>query len=223
MTNLRQPTPLALTPSFGFGDRLGLATPGHLEALRKEGGTIAPIFAQQSIREMQRTGRTPTGVMHDAIEALRSEGFFSDTGDAWGADADHLKTTDDVDITADAGFVFFTIDPSDHVDTEADNYDEVVLAKKFAAVESEVDWVGQYLHHTVKIVDGPAIDFNETTVRRAAVKYGRAIAHALSSIVPWGTCQRILPSDISTAASGPHGGATQGISIGDNIVWRRMP
>lgn len=50
-------TPLSLTPSFGFGDRLGIATPGHIAAVRGTG--FAPVFAQQSVRENARTGRTP--------------------------------------------------------------------------------------------------------------------------------------------------------------------
>ena len=50
-------SPLGLSPSFGFGDRLGLATPGHIAAVK--GTKFAPIFAQQSVRENTRTGRTP--------------------------------------------------------------------------------------------------------------------------------------------------------------------
>jgi tagaturonate epimerase len=49
-----QPRPIGLNTSAGFGDRLGLATPGHVRALQRvlreaPGSTIAPIFAQQSI------------------------------------------------------------------------------------------------------------------------------------------------------------------------------
>src|SRR5439155_25657279 len=47
-----KPVALGLAPSFGFGDRLGLATPGHAIALLNSGTGILPIFAQQSIREM---------------------------------------------------------------------------------------------------------------------------------------------------------------------------
>ena len=36
------PVPLGLRPSFGFGDRLGLGTPGHVEAMRRAGQGIAP-------------------------------------------------------------------------------------------------------------------------------------------------------------------------------------
>ena len=45
------PQPLGLHTSAGCGDRLGLATPGHVRAARKF-GAIAPIFAQQSVREL---------------------------------------------------------------------------------------------------------------------------------------------------------------------------
>ena len=85
--NLTQPSPLGLRKSFGFGDRTGLATPGHIAAARKF--DFAPIFAQQSIREMERTGRTPQQVMDDAVWGVFSESWRS----GFGADADHLKTT----------------------------------------------------------------------------------------------------------------------------------
>jgi hypothetical protein len=56
-----KPSVIGLQRSFGFGDRLGLATPGHLDALK--GSRFAPVFAQQSIRELKRTGRQPDQVM----------------------------------------------------------------------------------------------------------------------------------------------------------------
>src|SRR4026207_1545738 len=98
-------TPLPLTPSFGFGDRLGLATPGHIAALR--GTKFAPVFAQQSVRENSRTGRTPQRVVDDANRA----GEAAKLDIAWGADADHLKTIDDLPPFVDAGYTLFTIDP----------------------------------------------------------------------------------------------------------------
>ncbi len=132
------------------------------------------IFAQQSIREMNRTGRSPDDVMKGARDALAAEGFDSE----WGADADHLKTTEDVDATAAAGFVFFTIDPSDHVDPQADEDDEGRLREKFADVAGEIPWTSEY-RGRVAIPGGSAIEFDEQTVMRAAVKYGRAINHAI--------------------------------------------
>ena len=88
-----RPQPLGLRPSVGLGDRTGLATPGHVRALRSTGTTLAPIFAQQSIREMERTGRGPGEVMADATWALLEAGWDQ----PFGADADHLKTTEHID------------------------------------------------------------------------------------------------------------------------------
>src|SRR6266436_5767570 len=112
------PQPLGLTASFGFGDRLGLATPGHVAAMRKAGSGIQPIFAQQSIREMTRTNRTPRQVMDDATNGARQAGWDG----ICGADADHLKTAEDIERTAAVGFCFFTLDPSGEVDARADDH-----------------------------------------------------------------------------------------------------
>jgi tagaturonate epimerase len=170
-----KPSTLGLQPSFGFGDRLGSATPGHIAALRRAGGSTKGIFAQQSIREMARTGRTPQQVMSAAADAIKRAGFK----DPWGADADHLKTLEDVRRTAEAGFVFFTIDPSDYVDRKSDDYGPTVLEEKFSEVRNQIDWVESYLGKEVKVAEGPVIVFDRPTVIRAAVKYGRAIAHAI--------------------------------------------
>lgn len=175
MTELQPPQPLGLKPSFGFGDRLGLATPGHLAALRSYGGDIQPIFAQQSIREMARTNRKPSDVMEDAMKALRDASFSG----VWSADADHLKTPEDVNATAGAGFVFFTIDPSDFVDPQADDYAPELLLKKFNDIRDDVNWADDYFGQTRTLSTGEVINFDMNTVRRAAVKYGRAIAHAV--------------------------------------------
>ncbi len=119
-----------MTPSFGFGDRIGLATPGHVAAMHMYGKTLAPIFAQQSIREMTRTARTPRQVMSDATWGAFRAGWQGPVG----ADADHLKTAADVDQMAEAGFTFFTIDPSDHVDQQADDYSNTEVEEKFQAM-----------------------------------------------------------------------------------------
>jgi hypothetical protein len=170
-TTTTQPVTLGLKPSFGFGDRLGIATPGHAAALKRTGSGIAPMFAQQSIREMGRTNRTPKEVMADALNGAKQAGF---TG-IQGADADHLKTPVDVDRTAEAGFVFFTIDPSGDVDADADDYNSDQLAEKFKAVQGEITWLSQYENKKIKLSTGTTIDFSPAVVRRAAVKYGRAI------------------------------------------------
>jgi len=177
-TDTTTAVPLGTTPSFGFGDRLGLAGPGHVKSLLAHtsgGGGIRGIIAQQSIREMARTDRQPADVMAAARAAVTEAGLDQ----PWGADADHLKTPADVDRTADAGFTFFTIDPSAHVDQEADDYDEEMVDSKYELVKEACPWVGDYAGKTIDVPDGPAIAFDDAAVRRAAVKYGRAIEEAI--------------------------------------------
>jgi hypothetical protein len=188
------PTPLGLAPSFGFGDRLGSATAGHLAALQNTGGPIKGIFAQQSIRELERTARTPTNVMQAAKETLATNQYT----DAWGADADHLKTEQDVDLMAAAGFTFFTVDPSDHVDQQTDDYDADTLVTKFEAIRDNITWIDQYLNKTITVTDGLTIHFDTTTVQRAAVKYGKAIEHTiqLASYITATSEKRGLQSEI---------------------------
>ena len=176
MTDLLKPTTLGLTPSFGFGDRTGLATPGHVESMRRAGAGMAAIYPQQSIREMKRTNRTAVEVMSDALEGAAAAGWT----DPIGADADHLKTRADVDVTASAGFTFFTIDPSDNVDPEADSYTESELGTKFNAVKEHATWFSEYRGKSIALPSGKTIELSEEACMRAAVKYGKAIAAAIA-------------------------------------------
>lgn len=187
------PSLLGTTSSFGFGDRLGLATPGHLAALKSAGSGIAGIFSQQSIREMDRTQRQPTDVMSAAVEALKEDGYDL----AWGADADHLKTTADVDVTVAAGFVFFTIDPSDYVDQDADSYCQAVIEQRYKPTA----WVEDYLGRTITLPNGMALAFDESILKRAAVKYGWAIDNALqlAGYIKQAATQRGQPYEIEVS------------------------
>jgi tagaturonate epimerase len=172
------PKPIGLATSAGMGDRIGLATPGHVRAVRAVGGNIVPIFAQQSIREMQRTGRSPDDVMTDATWGMFEAGWRGLVG----ADADHLKSTEDIDACVAAGYSFYTVDPGAHVDSEADTAPAAVIQQKLAALpwkdletslaEMEKLYVGQSLR-----LEDRAIQLDASSIHRAAVKYGKAIAH----------------------------------------------
>ena len=171
-----KPVVLGLAPSFGFGDRIGLATPGHVAAMRSAGGGIDPIYPQQSIREMTRTQRTAPQVMREALAGMRAAGWEGRTG----ADADHLKTNEDVDITFAAAFTFFTIDPSDDVDAKADDYDEPTLREKFSEVSERVTWPNGYQGRVIELSTGTRVELSEEACMRAAVKYGLALNHAMA-------------------------------------------
>ncbi|BCM88243.1 hypothetical protein IAD21_00070 [Abditibacteriota bacterium] len=170
-----QPSVLGLKKSFGFGDRLGLATPGHLAAAKRF--DFAPIFAQQSIREMERTQRTPDQVMNAAKSAL-TEADFAGT---WGSDADHLKTARDIEVTAAAGFTFFTIDPSAGVNNGADSMSEIALNEEVVAQREAGLWndfsLGFYTDGAWDVA-GETLKFSDESLHRAVAKYGRAVALA---------------------------------------------
>jgi hypothetical protein len=173
-----KPKLLGLAKSVGCGDRLGLATPGHVRAVRHS--AMAPIFAQQSIRENARTGRTPQEVMDDALWGIFEEGWTS----GFGADADHLKNTADIDSCAAAGFTFYTIDPGEHVDNEANTASVDSLRGKVAALpwdELESSWSDLQRQLATNPIDLGSMktSISEEDLLRAAAKYGRVVAHTV--------------------------------------------
>jgi hypothetical protein len=171
------PRLLGVRAAFGAGDRLGLATPAHVRAVRGTGLEVA--FAQQSIREMTRTGRTPEQVLDSATFGVFQEGWR----DGFGADADHLKTKEDIDATVAAGFTMFTIDPGDHVDNSAQTADMPALREKLAAlpwpalnINSE-DLCRRFIGQSCRLPNDAVVTLDEEAFFRAAGKYGRALAH----------------------------------------------
>jgi len=172
------PTPLGLRTSAGCGDRLGLATPGHIQAIRQT--ALAPILAQQSVRENERTGRTPADVMMDAVRGVFQTGWRN----GFGADADHLKTPEAIDPFVAAGYTFFTIDPGDHVAAQADNAAPAELAAMVQALpwetlESRPSDLRRALVERPIELDGARHALTLADVHRAAAKYGRVVAHTV--------------------------------------------
>jgi tagaturonate epimerase len=175
--------------SFGFGDRLGLATPGHIKALHElalpvDSIGIAPIFAQQSVRENTRTGRTPRQVMDDALWGVFQEGWRL----PWGADADHLKQVSDLPPFVEAGYSFFTVDPGEHVDPAADSDPEDVLLSKISSqawdeIEGLPLTTEQVVERYLGFCHAQDLTCDPEQLRlsalRAAAKYGRAVLHMI--------------------------------------------
>ncbi|WP_232547644.1 tagaturonate epimerase family protein [Propioniciclava soli] len=176
------PQLFGLEMTAGTGDRLGLCTPGHVLAF-KEVGTINPVFAQQSTREMGRCGRTPRNVIDDATWGAFQAGWTGPVG----ADADHQKIEESLTACAEAGFVFFTVDPGDEMDMAAHDDDEATLRSKaesldLSAVDTSVeDLVKRYAGTTVELESGPLV-LDEAEVVRAAVKAGPALTRGMELI-----------------------------------------
>jgi tagaturonate epimerase len=168
--NWLKPVCLGLATSAGFGDRLGKATIGHIRAT--EGTGVAPIFAQQSVRENARTGRSPQEVVDDAMWGVFEAGWR----EAWGADADHLKAVSDIPPFVAAGYSFFTIDPNEHVDDAAETDSFADLQAKAEAFAWEK--LGTSLADTkARYLAAEIVSFDEHRLLKAIVKYGAAIAH----------------------------------------------
>jgi tagaturonate epimerase len=175
------PSRFGLHTSAGFGDRLGLATPGHVRALKAVDAAINPVFAQQSIREMGRCHRTPRNVVDDATWGAFQAGWTKPVG----GDADHLEQLEDIDETTAAGFVFYTLDPKAEVDPEAEHADAGTIQQKvealdWASLESDLatftkSYVGQRID-----LEQQAIELDEESVLRAMAKYGPGIVHAMA-------------------------------------------
>ena len=170
--------PIGLKTSIGLGDRLGLATPGHIRALRAAGPDLAPIFAQQSIREMARTNRTPQRVIDAATFGAFEEGWQA----GMGADADHLKESGDIDRCVAAGFTLFTVDPGAFVETGTGTATPAMIDAALAALpwqeleDSVASLRARYLGRRFDL-DGTFVTFDQESLARAAVKYGGAVEH----------------------------------------------
>lgn len=168
---------LGVQDSFGLGDRIGLANAGHIRSVI--GSRFKPILAQQSIRELTRTQRRPEEVMDAAVWAVLQEGYK----DGFGSDADHLKTPADIDLMLDAGFTMFTFDPGEHVDNEADHYDEEKLFKIVSALpwgelnDAFPSAERRYVKKQIVIANKFTLDVTTMDFLRAYAKYGNAIAH----------------------------------------------
>jgi hypothetical protein len=102
----------------------------------------------------------------------------------WGADADHVKEVADLSLFVAAAYTFYTIDPSDYVDNDA-QMDSVMTLRRKA---DQLPWA--QLGTTLAILrerycieplalSGLKLDFDEEIFLRACVKYGRAIGHTV--------------------------------------------
>ncbi|MEE1619407.1 tagaturonate epimerase family protein [Brachybacterium sp. J153] len=162
--------------SVGTGDRIGLAGPGQAAAFAAHGQGVMPVLAQQSIREMDRLGRSARTVMDEAVFGLLEAGWEG----GFGADCDHIKTTEGIDRGLEAGFVMFTLDPGDHV---ADVTGGVTAADAASlpwdALEDTLEQtLARYADLTLD-VGHSRIEVTEQDVITAAVKYGAAVAEAI--------------------------------------------
>ena len=160
--------------TIGLGDRLGLASPGHIETVRDL--DVFPVLAQQSIRELNLTGRTYEDVISAAAWAVFQEGYTK----GYGADGDHLKTADEVKMSLDVGMTMITLDCSEHIDNSAADADISELREKYSrfSEEEREKWEEKYSNKTIDI-GSHSFHISEEELIRLACVYGGAIHHTL--------------------------------------------
>jgi len=166
------PSFCGLKPSFGTGDRLGIATPAHLQAF--QGKDIFPILAQQSVREMTRTERNWQKVLDDTIWGCFEAGYEG----PFGADADHVKEIKELKEAADCGFTMFTLDPSDFIRNDIKKLGKQELDQLYNQISNRKEIENLYLNKKYKISEEEYI-FEEKSLKEIILTYSEAINHVV--------------------------------------------
>lgn len=155
--------------TMGVGDRLGIAADGHIKVFKKY-PEITPIFAQQSIRELNLTNRTFADVIDSASFAVFRNGFKT----GWGADGDHVKTADEVAYALRSGCTMITLDCSEQIDNTIEGMTEEQVNAKYVQ-NKELEDI--YLNKSFDIGEGVTISFDQDMFRRSVLIYSAAIEH----------------------------------------------
>lgn len=157
--------------TIGLGDRLGLASPGHIKTVA--GRNVRPILAQQSIRELTLTGRTYEDVLDAASFAVFQEGYK----DGWGADGDHLKTNDDIEYALRLGFSMLTLDASEHIDNAVAAESDEEIARRYASLDAAYrSRIEEAYADKSFPIQGATIEVSLSALKRYALVYGPAVS-----------------------------------------------
>lgn len=154
--------------TFGLGDRLGIAAPGQLRAIEKY--DAIPALAQQSIRELNLTGRT----FDDVLDAATFGVFREDFRRGFIADGDHLKTDDEVEYALGSGYTMITLDCSEHIRNDVNNMTD---AEVYGEYQADKQLEELYCNKSFAVEDC-TVSFSAEEFRRACLIYCNAIDHA---------------------------------------------
>ena len=160
--------------TVGCGDRLGLATAGHLLAARQF--KLSPVLAQQSMRELSMTNRTFRQVVDDVVFLV----FASDYRDGYGADGDHLKKIEDIDVALAAEMPMITLDLSEVMNAAAGDWSAEEIEKAFAGLPAgDQKRINSDYADKNFVVGTMEVKIDALTAKRCAVMYDAALAFAL--------------------------------------------
>lgn len=158
--------------SLGLGDRTATSTPGLARALAKE--NAFPIFAQQSTRELNLTGRTFDDVVAAASFAVLEAGYKK----GYAADGDHLKNIDEIGPALKAGCTLITLDCSEHIKAEYLVCEDAKVRADYAALPAELrkTYEAKYLNRAFPIIG----KYSEIEFMRTILAYVDTLDHIAS-------------------------------------------
>src|SRR5699024_4302465 len=153
--------------SIGLGDRLGIASPGHLRLTKKY--DFFPVIAQQSIRELELTGRTYSDVLDSSTWAVFQEGYEN----GYGFDGDHLKKDEEIQMALENGATMITLDLSDYIQNEVYNMEENEIDRKYDEITKDVreSLENKYLNKDHLIDEELSIQFTEEDLKKNVLIY----------------------------------------------------
>lgn len=160
--------------TIGLGDRLGLAGPGHIRAVRNS--NVTPILAQQSLRELNLTKRTYHSTIDSATWSVFQENFRS----PWAADGDHLKTENSVVEALKCGCTMITADLSDFIHPEFCNMEKHILFQEYEKCDSVYRAIAEEKYLNLKLIfnNNETIGFSKEELARVILTYKDAVDHA---------------------------------------------
>ena len=159
--------------SFGCGDRLGLASAAHAELFKKY--DAFPVFAQQSIRELTLTKRTYRSVIDDATFLVFQAGYMG----GYGADGDHLKSFEHIDMALEVGVTMLTLDLSDELHPAFADCCICEVEKAYNALSADVRENMEKLYLSAPVqLKSSKIEFTKEELMRCVLIYTDAMDFA---------------------------------------------
>lgn len=135
-----------------------------------------PVFAQQSVRELNLTNRSFEAVLDDVSWAVFQEGYE----DGFAADADHLKNKNEVETALDIGYTMITLDCTDYIN----NLREGITFQELKAQYEEIaDYLkdgleSQYLNKTFVLGSNHELEYNKMNFYKIVLTYYQIIDFA---------------------------------------------
>ncbi len=156
--------------SIGFGDRLGNGTLAHINAIHNY--DIHPVLAQQSLRELKLTGRT----YHDLIDRTVFNVFESGYTGGYGADANDLKSIDEVKVALSAGITMISLNIAPKINDRAMLWSKTEIDNAFAQLPEELQTRIHDRYFNKKFTVGKTeLEFDITTAKKEVIMYYEAV------------------------------------------------